>query len=99
MRCARTTILQGSVSIAALVVSAFVGGASATSPGIAPRMTCSSLTGLTPPHTQILSATQKTGYCNVIGVINKRVSAQDPDHFTYGIGFALNLPNTCRLPK
>ena len=94
MRCARTTILQGSVSIAALVVSAFVGGASATSPGIAPRMTCSSLTGLTPPQTQILSATQKTGYCNVIGVINKRVSAQDPDHFTYGIGFALNLPNS-----
>ena len=36
----------------------------------------------------------KSDYCNVIGVINKRVSSQDPDHFTYGIGFALNLPNT-----
>ncbi|MFZ0401988.1 MAG: tannase/feruloyl esterase family alpha/beta hydrolase, partial [Pseudolabrys sp.] len=52
------------------------------------------MAGLTLPKTQILSATQKTGYCNVIGVINKRVSAQDPDHFTYGIGFALNLPNS-----
>lgn len=30
----------------------------------------------------------------MIGIINKRVSAQDPNHFTYGIGFALNLPNT-----
>jgi feruloyl esterase len=30
----------------------------------------------------------------VIGMINQRVSTQDPDHFTYGIGFALNLPNT-----
>jgi feruloyl esterase len=57
-------------------------------------MACASLTGLTLPKTQILSATQKAGYCNVIGVINKRVSAQDPDHYTYGIGFALNLPNT-----
>ena len=95
MRCARM-ILQGSVSVATLIASAFVGAhsASTATPGIAPRMACSSLTGLTLPKTQILSATQKTGYCNVIGVINKRVSTQDPDHFTYGIGFALNLPNT-----
>jgi Tannase and feruloyl esterase len=96
MRSARTAILQRSVSVATLIASAFVGAQSAStaSPGIAPRMACASLTGLTLPQTQILSATQKTGYCNVIGVINKRVSAQDPDHFTYGIGFALNLPNT-----
>src|SRR6266581_822933 len=96
MRCSRTAILQGSASIAALIASAFVGAQSAStaSPGIAPRMACASLTGLTLPKTQILSATQKTGYCNVIGVINKRVSTQDPDHFTYGIGFALNLPTT-----
>src|SRR5258708_28644839 len=95
MRCSRTAILQGSVSIAALIATAFVGAQSASaSPGIAPRMACASLTGLTLPKTQIVSATQKTGYCNVIGVINKRVSTQDPDHFTYGIGFALNLPNT-----
>jgi hypothetical protein len=64
------------------------------SAGIAPRAACSSLTGLTLPDTQILSATQKSGYCNVVGIINKRTSTQDPDHFTYGIGFALNLPNT-----
>jgi Tannase and feruloyl esterase len=66
----------------------------AAGPGIAPRGSCVSLTGLALPNTQILSATQKADYCNVIGVINKRVSTQDPDHFTYGIGFALNLPNT-----
>ena len=62
--------------------------------GVAPRASCTALTGLTLPNTQILSATQKSGYCNVVGIINKRVSTQDPDHFTYGIGFALNLPNT-----
>ena len=66
----------------------------AAGPGVAPRGSCVSLTGLALPNTQILSATQKADYCNVIGVIGKRVSAQDPDHFTYGIGFALNLPNT-----
>src|SRR6516225_868323 len=64
------------------------------SSGVAPRSSCAGLTGLTLPNTQILSATQKSGYCNVVGIINKRVSTQDPDHFTYGIGFALNLPNT-----
>jgi Tannase and feruloyl esterase len=63
-------------------------------PGVVPRGTCVGLTGLPLPNTQILSATQKSGYCNVVGVINKRVSAQDPDHFTYGIGFSLNLPDT-----
>src|SRR5258707_10288105 len=62
--------------------------------GVAPRASCAGLPGLTLPNAQILSATQKPGYCNVIGVINKRVSTQDPDHFTYGIGFALNLPDT-----
>ena len=62
--------------------------------GVAPRSSCTGLTGLTLPNTQILSATQKSGYCNVIGIINKRVSTQDPDQFTYGIGFALNLPTT-----
>src|SRR5258707_15695363 len=62
--------------------------------GVAPRASCAGLPGLTLPNAQILSATQKSGYCNVIGIINKRTSTQDPDHFTYGIGFALNLPNT-----
>ncbi len=62
--------------------------------GVAPRASCAGLTGLTLPNAQILSATQKSGYCNVIGIINKRTSTQDTDHFTYGIGFALNLPNT-----
>jgi len=49
------------------------------------------------PKTQIISATEQStpvAYCNVIGVINKRVSSQDPDHFTYGIGFELNLPDS-----
>ena len=69
-------------------------GAALAGLGIAPRYSCASMTGLTLPNTQILSAVQKSGYCNIIGVINKRVSTQDPDHFTYGIGFALNLPDT-----
>jgi hypothetical protein len=96
MRFARTAILQGSVSVAALIAGALAGAqsASAAGPGVVPRASCASLTGLTLPKTQILSASQKTGYCNVIGIINKRVSSQDPDHFTYGVGFALNLPDT-----
>ncbi|MGH7906580.1 MAG: tannase/feruloyl esterase family alpha/beta hydrolase, partial [Candidatus Binataceae bacterium] len=57
-----------------------------------------SLTSLSIPNTQIISATEISlstpHYCNVIGVINKRVSEQDPDHFTYGIGFELNLPDS-----
>src|SRR5580704_11579910 len=63
----------------------------------APTMACSSVTSLSLPNTQIISATEVTAttgnYCNVIGVINERVSTQDPDHFTYGIGFELNLPD------
>jgi len=95
MKTARTAILHGSASVAALLASALVGLSSAPAAnGVAPRTSCASLTGLALPNTQILSATQKTGYCNVLGVINKRVSAQDPDHFTYAIGFALNLPDT-----
>jgi hypothetical protein len=62
--------------------------------GIGPRSICAGLTALKLPNTQILSATSKSGYCNVVGIIDKRISSQDPDHFTYGIGFALNLPNT-----
>src|SRR5215468_10566644 len=53
----------------------------AAAAGVAPRGPCASLTGLSLPDTQILSATQKANYCTVIGVINKRVSSQDPDHF------------------
>lgn len=66
---------------------------------ISPAVSCASLAGLSLPNTQIISATAVAAsgtlpaYCNVVGVINQRVSAQDPDHFTYGIGFALNLPD------
>jgi feruloyl esterase len=67
--------------------------ASATTPTISPKVTCASLTGFAPANTQILTATEKTGYCNIVGVINERVSSQDPDHYTYGIGFAVNLPD------
>ena len=62
-----------------------------------PKMACASLLGLALPNTQILSATEQSSpvpYCAIVGVINKRVSQQDPDHFVYGIGFALNLPDT-----
>jgi len=85
-----STIAASWISLVPIAASdAFAAG-----PGLAPRSSCASLAGLALPNTQILSATQKTDYCNVIGVIGKRVSTQDPDHFTYGIGFALNLPNT-----
>ncbi|HUK41683.1 MAG TPA: tannase/feruloyl esterase family alpha/beta hydrolase, partial [Candidatus Acidoferrales bacterium] len=77
-----------------LLTPVSVQNAAAGGSSTAPRISCASLTGLTLPNTQIVSATQKSGYCNVVGVINKRVSVQDPDHFTYGIGFALNLPDT-----
>jgi hypothetical protein len=84
-----STIAATWLSVATMPTSTAVAGA-----GIAPRGSCAGLTGLSLPNTQILSATQQTGYCTVIGVINKRLSTQDPDHFTYGIGFALNLPDT-----
>lgn len=62
-----------------------------------PVMQCSELTNLMMGNAQILRAVEVTtasgNYCNVIGVINRRVSSQDPDHFTYGIGFELNLPD------
>ena len=80
-------------TIAATWLSLGTAGTAGAAP-VAPRGSCASLSGLALPNTQILSATQKTGYCNVVGVINKRVSTQDPDHFTYGIGFAVNLPDT-----
>lgn len=64
----------------------------------APVMSCASLTSLALPNTRIVSATEVTSaggnYCNVIGVIDERTSAQDPDHFVYGIGFELNLPDS-----
>jgi len=73
----------------ALAVSASAGTTS-------PAVSCSSLAGLSLVNTQILSATKESTpvpHCAVIGIINKRVSAQDPDHFTYGIGFQVNLPD------
>src|SRR5580700_10091326 len=79
------------------VGSAFAQGKKAAAV-TAPTMACSSVTSLSLPNTQIISATETTAttgnYCNVIGVIDERVSAQDPDHFTYGIGFELNLPDS-----
>jgi hypothetical protein len=65
---------------------------------VSPAMTCANVANLSLPNTILISSTEVTSasgnYCNVIGVINKRVSQQDPDHFTYGIGFELNLPDS-----
>ncbi|MGA2550379.1 MAG: tannase/feruloyl esterase family alpha/beta hydrolase [Burkholderiaceae bacterium] len=64
-----------------------------------PAVSCASLSNLAIPNTLILSVQEVpatatvSAYCSVTGVINKRVSAQDPDHFTYGIGFQVNLPD------
>src|SRR5271163_3211268 len=63
-----------------------------------PTTSCASLAALALPNTRIISATEVTStggnYCNVVGVIDERVSSQDPDHFVYGIGFELNLPDS-----
>src|SRR5215831_7148557 len=87
-------LLASTIAVTWLSVAIMPTSSAGAGAGIAPRGSCAGLTGLSLPNTQILSATQKAGYCTVIGVINKRVSSQDPDHFTYGIGFALNLPDT-----
>jgi hypothetical protein len=64
-----------------------------------PTAQCASLAGFQMPHVQIISATHNAAagglpaYCNVVGVIDKRVSAQDPDHLVYGVGFEVNLPD------
>jgi hypothetical protein len=65
-----------------------------------PTMPCAKLAAISIPNVQILSTTDHAAsgdlpaYCNLVGVINKRISTQDPDHFTYGIVFELNLPDT-----
>jgi len=89
-----TTALLIAAALLLVVLATPSAGAANT---IAPVMTCGDLTNLSLADTQIMSATEITSaggnYCNVIGVIDKRVSSQDPDHFTYGIGFELNLPD------
>ena len=83
--------------LAALILCMTLSGAWAATGKISPVMHCSDLTGLSLSNVEIISATEVTAtsgnYCNVIGVIDKRISTQDPDHFTYGIGFELNLPD------
>jgi Tannase and feruloyl esterase len=94
--------LYGSILAAGLTAPIFVTPGHAEesnfpSSGVAPRSLCAGLTSLSLPNTQIINATEVSGavnYCAVVGVINQRVSTQDPDHFTYGIGFQVNLPNT-----
>ena len=91
-----SSAIPGSVIVVLLFLMA-LNPAAAAAATVAPAMQCADLAGLSHAGAQIISATEvasATGnYCNVIGVIDKRVSAQDPDHFTYGIGFELNLPD------
>ena len=87
-------LLTSTIAATWLSLSSMSSASALPPAGVSPRGSCAGLAGLTLTNTQILSATQKSGYCSVIGIINKRTSTQDPDHFTYGIGFALNLPNT-----
>ncbi len=85
----------GALSLALLAPMAMASGHSQSAVG--PRVTCASLAGMKLPATRIISATEVTApslsYCHVVGVIGKRISAQDPDRFTYGIGFELNMPD------
>jgi hypothetical protein len=54
--------LLASTIAATWLSAATMPNSSAVAAGIAPRGSCAGLTGLSLPGTQILSATQKTGY-------------------------------------
>lgn len=75
------------------------GASSAGMQGMTPVVSCASLAQIALPNLSILSATEVpagpalSAHCSITGVIGKRVSKQDPDHLTYGIGFQLNLPD------
>src|SRR5271155_5725502 len=92
----RTRLLAGT-AFAAIVLAALPAAAAGNS---SPKVGCASLTGVTIASTQVLTATEVAAagglpaHCTVVGVIDKRVSSQDPDHYTYGIGFAINLPDS-----
>jgi len=90
--------LAGGILVAALLGPIAFAPASVGAAAITPVMTCADLASLSLAKTQIISASEfisaSGNYCTVIGVIDKRVSTQDPDHFTYGIGFELNLPDS-----
>src|SRR5271170_7387244 len=92
----RTNLMAGT-ALAAIVLAALPAAAAGNS---SPKVGCASLTGLTIADTQVLTATEVAAagglpaHCTVVGVIDKRVSSQDPDHYTYGIGFAVNLPDS-----
>jgi feruloyl esterase len=64
-----------------------------------PVAACAAIAGWQFADTRIVSAAEvpasgaQPAYCHVEGVIDERVSAQDPDHDTYGIGFEINLPD------
>lgn len=93
---------MGRTGLLAATALATIGSASpaAAAGNLSPKVSCASLTGRPIAHTQILTATEVAAgvglpaHCNVVGVIDKRVSSQDPDHYTYGIGFAINLPHS-----
>jgi Tannase and feruloyl esterase len=92
------TLRNGVVSC--VMIAVFVGltaGPSGAAPIVSPAIKCPDVAKLSLAKTQIISASETKApsgnYCHVIGVIDKRVSAQDPDHDTYGIGFELNLPD------
>ena len=91
-----SSLLSASIVCSLLILPLLV--APVASANNAPGMKCADLAGMWFGSAQILSATEVTGasgnYCNLIGVINQRVSDQDPDHFTYGVGFELNLPDS-----
>lgn len=85
-----------------LATTAFAAIGLAAAPAAAtgsPKLSCAKLTGLPIANARILTATEVPAgsglpaHCTVVGVIDKRVSSQDPDHYTYGVGFAINLPD------
>lgn len=91
-------MIIGSAASALLAIAFSARCAAAPSATATPAMKCADLTSLKLANTRIISASEtkavEGNYCHVIGVIDQRTSAQDPRHFTYGIGFELNLPDS-----
>src|SRR5205085_1075144 len=74
--------LPRAISLGGLLCALAVARAAAAA---VPAVSCTGLGTVSIPNVQILSATYHAdsgslpGYCNLVGVIDKRISTQDPD--------------------
>jgi feruloyl esterase len=97
--CRQALSLRRPRVLALLGASALCLPLGALAADVAPAVDCASLASLSLPRVLILGAAEvpasatMPAYCSVTGVADQRVSRQDPDHDTYGIGFRVNLPD------